>query len=240
MNVTCIDFGRSFATWLLKERPSHGRWMLDSTLSVIGENGMVVERYHLLSAVMAGRVYAESNLVVEPTMEFRPVFGSQAFKMFRTHATYLNNDDSGIISDKFKDVNFNLKMIPAEAQTNPHSIAQAALRNEPLVGRVSLDRIVGGYYELEFPVKHINIESEKWLFQIETGPVLVPSRRAPSMPTVDDLEVAYLFFNRLHEIHILNWNLTSIANSQAYLRFFDKPWKSLARIEVLAPSSGSG
>lgn len=54
--------------------------------------------------------------------------------------------------------------------------------------------------EIEFPIKHINIHKERRLFQVETGPILIPSTDPTAGLSEGQgcfLNTAFVHFNRL-------------------------------------------
>lgn len=196
------DFSASFCTWLLHDQPSYGRFGIESLLRIEGETPA---RYLLASAVMAGRVYASGPLIHEPAYEFAAVFSDSDHKIFRTYALDGSvSDEHGALPKKFKAVSMHVVSRPVSRLAGNDEIARAALDNATLVARAEFDSWPGGCRVVaEFPVKHINIQTARCVFQVETGPVLVADPFAGAAPTVDNLLQAYVFFNRLDEAHLI-------------------------------------
>ena len=235
--MEAIDFGRSFATWLTREQSS-GRWMLDARLSVISPEGEPVETYYLATGVMAGRVYAEKDLVIEPAMDFRAIFSETEYKIFRTHVPFDNGrDESGTVHDKFKEVAFSIQRTPALAVTDAETVIYNTLRNVPLNGMIELDVGDDGYSSvMEFPVRHMNAHASKRMFQVETGPVLLLAAGGHGHPGIDNLDVAFTFFNRFDEAYFVKWAPTSVSdNESTTARFYSDTLHSRGRLSILVP-----
>lgn len=212
--------------------------MLDARLSVISPEGEPVETYYLANGVMAGRVYAERDLVIEPAMDFRAIFSEAEYKIFRTHTPFeIGRDESGTVHDKFKEIAFSIQGAPALAVTDAETVIDNTLRNVPLNGMIELDVNDDGHSTvMEFPVRHINAHASKRMFQVETGPVLLPAGGGAGHPGIDDLDVAFTFFNRFDEAYFVKWAPTSFSdNESTTVRSYSSALRSRGRISILVP-----
>ena len=235
--MEAIDFGRSFATWLTHDQ-SYGRWMLNARLSLVAPNGELVETYYLTNGVMAGRVYAESDLVVDPAMDFRAIFSAAEYKIFRTHAPFeIGRDESGLVRDKFKEMAFSIQRRPADIVRHVEVVIDNALRNVPMNGVIELGGHDDEYTtQMEFPIRHVNANTSRRMFQVETGPVLLRTEDRPGHWDIDDLDIAFTFFNRFEEAYFVKWAPTPVSDkATATVRSYSDTLRSGGRISILVP-----
>lgn len=81
------------------------------------------------------------------------------------------------IEENFDECRFELCEVAAAALSTYDAVATAILGDRPLVARI--DYADGDYdVRIEQPVKTINLAERDQLFQIDTGPILVPDLRA--------------------------------------------------------------
>jgi hypothetical protein len=67
--------------------------------------------------------------------------------------------------------------------------------------RMSYESQQRGMIEIEFPIKHLNIQRERRLFQVETGPIMIPSETAGDWLSDEQgyfFNTAFVHFNRLN------------------------------------------
>lgn len=192
--ATAIDFARSSLAWLLPEQPSHGRFALDAVLSVADAARGWQETFYLGAQVFAGNVYGEGELFKRPPYEFALASSDRHYRIFRAgHGGGTQRDDWGRVADRFKALDPELRRV---ACRRVGARAAELLPARELVCRMSVAAPgEGRSLELEFPVKHINVNPERDAFQVETGPVLTLAADSANAP-VELLRRAYVNFNR--------------------------------------------
>lgn len=171
-----IDFNRSTMTWLTRQEHSYGRFNIESCCSIQNLGNKYSKVFYLGSPVIAGNVYAENNLVAQPTYFFEIVASEDEHIMLRKFLIYSPNKDS---SDKNQSVFESLDIDLQETKALPlhdfNSILMEFNDKKAFSGRVKFQRSHEIKITIEFPVKHINVQPLNNNFQVETGPILYPA-----------------------------------------------------------------
>lgn len=168
-----MDFARSSCAWLLRDQESWGRFALDAVLTV---GGGPVERCVLGAQVFAGNVYAGEGLFKDPPYRFSAAFTSTHFRIFRdlVRGAAGGGDSSGLHREMFREIRIDLRETPCRAVSPEAVIAGAGAGGATLSARIDLPAGPGRpQHTLEFPVRHINLDTAARRFQVETGPLLV-------------------------------------------------------------------
>jgi len=197
---TAPDFSRSAVTWLLADPPSYGRFTLDALLTVTGAHA---ETYALGAQVFAGNVYSSGELFKDPPFGFSAAFGGARFRIFRDAVRAdAVHDTEGSIARAFSKVEQHFVRRPCRV------LAPEALAERPLIssnGLTARIRIHAGGatrpQELEFPVRHINVNPATRAFQVETGPLLLDWGHEAEV--TGRLRRAFVMFNSLGSAEFL-------------------------------------
>jgi len=197
---TAPDFSRSAVTWLLADPPSFGQFAVDALLSVTGAHA---DTYALGAQVFAGNVYSSGELFKDPPFGFSAAFGSARFRIFRDAArAHPVQDTEGTIASAFGKVERHLVRRPCRV------LAPEALAERPFIfsnGLSARIRIHPGDatrpQELEFPVRHINVNPATRAFQVETGPLLLDWGHEAEI--TGRLRRAFVMFNSLGSAEFL-------------------------------------
>ena len=174
-NMEATDFGHSTVTWLLRDQESYGRWSLEARATASSDRS----EFLLASRVAACDVYSNGPLIHDPPYFYQIVFSGDRYWIQRTYAKDNTASDSdGPLTELFRTVQVQQR----EAEARPlHGIADVIEAGR--AGR-TLNAVVdlqwgGARFKLEFPVKHMNMQTNRSLMQVETGPVIVPERNGP-------------------------------------------------------------
>jgi hypothetical protein len=220
VQLESIDFSRSFLTWLLKEQSGYGRFNIEAVLRTSSED------FLLLSGVMAANVYGKENLILKPAYEFAAVFGKSRYRIFRTHALYNETQDTlDLISDRFQSVERHLARVSGPVLSTPQQIIEATRANQILNAHMRLPTC-----ELIFPVKHINVQTDRNEFQVETGPILFPG----NFKSIElaAFQQAFIVFNRLHQAEFAVRDAVKVDNTT--IRHYETIEKHAASIQLVA------
>lgn len=197
MSVDFLDFSHSFVTWLLKDQDSYGRFAIDATCRLQSPSEGIDETFYLLSLVMAGNVYAEKSLIKEPPYTYQAVFSRTEYRVFRTFARFDRNEDNSDPHEHlFRNVDFHLSHLEVSRLASFADVEEATFAPAPLFARVIMPSGAGMTATLDFPVRHMNIQTGTKMFQGETGPLLIPGIDEDTLNLIDRLDVAYTAFNR--------------------------------------------
>jgi hypothetical protein len=194
---TAPDFSRSAVTWLLADPPSYGRFALDAVLTVKAET------YVLGAQVFAGNVYSSGELFKDPPFRFSAAFGGARFRIFRDAARGEPLQDTEGSSDRaFGKIKVDV------VRQGCRAIAPEALAERPFIANAGLTariRIQPGAasrpQEIEFPVRHINVNPRTRGFQVETGPLLLDWGNEAEAS--GRLRRAFVMFNSLRNAEFL-------------------------------------
>ena len=196
-NQSTPDFARSSVTWLLADPPSYGRFALDAVLTVKAGT------YVLGAQVFAGNVYSTGELFRDPPFGFSAAFGAARFRIFRDAVRGEPLEDTeGGIDGAFGKVTVDV------VRRGCRPIAPDALAERPFLANAGLTariRIQPGAasrpQEIEFPVRHINVNPLTRAFQVETGPLLLEWGNEAEVS--GRLRRAFVMFNSLGSAEFL-------------------------------------
>jgi hypothetical protein len=153
------------------------------------------------------RVGVERGIWTEPNADFVPVFSVDRFLNVKTFAragteVALYPPGSGTQSDRqvgdvaetFDALRIEVEEVPGEVLDTPSRIVEATLDNQPLVARTHIHQ---GRYQaiLEYPIKTMNANERDWVYQTDTGPLLLPDFNAAPERVIETFQLAYAAFN---------------------------------------------
>jgi hypothetical protein len=101
------------------------------------------------------------------------------------------------VKDKFREYRLTIRTWPAVRElVSAREIIDATKRNVPLLGRTEVhDPQRRRRATVEYPIKTMNICEERQLFQVDTGPVIVPDLASTSPRMIEWLGVAFICYN---------------------------------------------
>jgi hypothetical protein len=193
-----IDFARARIAWTTYDG-SRGLWRV----SAVARRDDGAAAWYLASEVMAGDVYGQGLLPLQPAYAFQFATSRDRHVMFREAVDAANVQDSeqphGV---SFTDVAIDVPEIEGEAVPFDRLIAQSPW---PLTARLKAAGPGGVRWTLEFPVHHINLRERPQAWQIETGPVLVPCELLDiaGAAKTGGLQRAFVFFSRADQADLL-------------------------------------
>ena len=197
--MTVIDFARARIAWTTHDG-SRGLWRV---VAVARETGGARRAWYLAAGVMAGDVYGQGRLPLQPPYSFQFAASRERHVMFRQsiEASGLQDTDASH-SDTFSSIAIDAPEIEAGSVRLD---GVAADGRWPLTARLSVDGASGARWSLEFPVGHINLRDEPAAWQIETGPVIVPVDLMDIVGAAKPggLQLAFLFVNRADRADLL-------------------------------------
>ena len=158
-----VDFTKSYIEWQTKTN-SKGRFVLDATLQSSSN------LYCLGQKVLACNVYNVDSFFKEPSYSFQALISNNEYSIYRI---YLENlKDNHTLNNPVNDFKSFKKYI---VELKDHS----TIESYPCLLKVfsqkkNMQAIVNyNNTELQFPIKHININESTNQFQVETGEVLI-------------------------------------------------------------------
>lgn len=194
--MTPLDYGRSFlsgvAPW------NRVRFWVESRTRVIDEASGKFEDYLQCASCKSENTFAERELFHKNNYDFLPIFGPEFGVIFRRHAHVNPNYRSVLPVNKMWEgqkqglrVSRRSRLLPTTA-----AIREATHKGAPLVAQVEIAG-AGTRAIIEFPVKTMNIDDAKDLYQVDTGPVAFPDLTGTGH-IADRMWLAFVAFNAPH------------------------------------------
>ena len=220
------DFQSSYMTWdvpyRIDPRPyarhnaPHGnmaRIQLDAIIDVVQTATSKCERFVLIAPCRTEWVYAEDHLFQLPSREYRNIYSlTQRRGMGRGITHTIEQSRGEPVSPTFRSLTIDVHSFgQTRLLKTAAAIVEATAQNTPLVGRTVITHPDGQTrYVLEYPVKTMNFQPRTDSFQVDTGPILVPDFTANAQQPIDQLEMAYIAYNRLDRAEFILRRPTTI------------------------------
>jgi len=206
---TC-DFSRSFITFVTKNRSNNARIQVESRCIIMDKESGKSDTYYLVASCKGEDTYGKDRLFLIPSYDFCMIYSSSDFMIIRTYGN-AERDNTNVGDNKgyFLDVHFNVKMVEGEIFDNNDAIVKATLANRVLNGRTE---ITDGSYTaiIEFPIKTMNVNDANVMYQVDTGPILLPDFSSTKDRMVEQFSLAYVAYNRFDEAYFVIQEPTSI------------------------------
>ena len=203
-----IDFSKSNIFW---DGPSKGIFKLVSVLILNSGNSEKTETiFGLGESVLAGNMYVSEGLLKQPPYLFQVAGSTEEQYIFRS---ILPNQKKSIIPSWFinkvgdthqknlfnDEFYLDLKKSPATSVMNYDEIEKVFYDNN-FTAKIQIDSIEFNY-SIEFPVNHINVKPEIKMWQVETGPILMPNFEEKE---AGDLELlpCFIHFNSFDKLDV--------------------------------------
>jgi len=201
---TC-DFSRSFVTFVTKNRTNNARIQVEARCEMLDQKNGTIENYYLVASCKGEDTYGKGRLFLVPSYDFCMVYSLKDFMIIRTHGNAeLNNTTVGDNQAYFLDVHFHIKMVDAEVLEEDEKIVQAALSNRILNGRTEITNETGRFRAMiEFPIKTMNVNDMSVMYQVDTGPILLPDFTSTKERIVERFNLAYVAYNRPNEAYLV-------------------------------------
>ena len=192
------DFARSFVTFVTPDRGNNARLQVESVCTIL--DGDKATDYLFFASCKAERTYAENDLFVEDNYDFCGIFSDDEYVLFRTHATHTDGfREQGLWRGRFEEVHQHLVRVEGTPLSGNTQIVRATYAHIPLVGRVRLSGDGGRLRAvLEFPIKTMNVNDVKHIYQVDTGPVPFPDLAMETQRHIERLSPAYVAYNAPH------------------------------------------
>jgi hypothetical protein len=194
-----LDYGQSFINSV--GNGNAPRFVVESKCRLIDDTDGTISDYYQCASCKSERTFAEKDLFSDPNYDFLPIFGEQESAIFRRHA-YRN--DGYIEYRKTGEMWHGALFDVQEAQpvcvldTNEDIIA-ATRKRLPIVSQTEIwnaDTQMRAI--IEGPVKTMNIDEARNIYQVDTGIVLFPDLSKRYEKWIEALRLAFVAFNVPH------------------------------------------
>jgi hypothetical protein len=191
-----LDYGRSFLG--SKAAFNSVRFWVESRARVVDERDGTTEEYYQCGACKSEDTFAKKNLFQHDNFDFTPIFGTHHTVIFRRKAWLNPNYRTIYPADApWGGTVDHLYFAPQARQLKTNAaIVRATIDALPLVAQTEIwNRKAGLRVVLEYPVKTMNINKEKNLYQVDTGPVVYPDVARRHKSQAEAIHLAFVAFN---------------------------------------------
>ena len=200
-----LDYGSSYICFTGPDNAVRF-WIESRTRIVDGEHGRT-EDYYQCGACKSEHTWTTSKpgrfLFSEDNHDFTPVFGPDYSVIFRRKA-YLSDQYRTVVSSASGFSAFGSPVVTTREARGTHRLHNSAAIREAtqaalqLVSRVEItNKETRLTAIIEGPVKTININAERNLYQVDTGPVAWPDLAIRSSRLAATISLAFVAFNSL-------------------------------------------
>lgn len=195
--LTCLDYGRSF---ICNTAPFNAVrfWVESRTVLIDGDQRF---EFYQCGSCKSENTFAKEDLFAKENYDFMPILGDGHWLVFRRTAR-LNPNYRQVkkMEDIWGPANLKLrearKLVVLETW---EQIRDATAAATPIVSRTEIqDETTGLKAIIECPVKTMNISLDNMLYQVDTGPIVLPDLSKRYEPRIDSLRLAFVAFNAPH------------------------------------------
>jgi len=212
---TC-DFSRSFVTFTTKGRGNNARIQVEARCELTDTKSGTTETFYLVASCKGEDTYGKGQLFLVPSYDFCMIYGATDYRIIRVHGNAArDNTEAGQIADRFEGVKFDIKMVEADVLPDNKAIVEATLAGRVVNGRTEIADPTGRFRAaIEFPVKTMNVNDERWVYQVDTGPVLLPDFGSEKPRMVERFVLAYVAYNKPDEAWFVIQEPTPVAEGK--------------------------
>lgn len=216
-----VDFQKSFLTLRidtekkppqsLSHKPpyslNNARIQIECRCQVFDAQAGTSETFVLGANCKTEQVGVLRDVWLEPNADFVPIVSPRVFLFLKTYpqvgmdvARYplgtgrQSDRQYGLVADALDSLRIDVVERPGEPLATSAAIVQAILGNRTLVARTE---IASGRYRavIDYPVRTINGNERDWIYQTDTGPLLLPDFESPPDEVLQRMELAFSAFN---------------------------------------------
>lgn len=190
----CLDYGRSFIN--TTDESNAPLFWVESRCRISDPATGETAEYFQCGSCKSENTFAESGLFQENNYDFLPVFGDHHCVIFRRHAQFTEGyREVRPAEEAWGGTAPCLRPFTGRVLTSPQAIFKAMDAGKPIIGQTELrDEETGRTAVIEYPVKTLNRRRSEGLWQVDTGPVLLPDLSAPPDQWSQTLRLAYIAF----------------------------------------------
>ena len=194
--MTCLDYSRSF---VCTNGPANApQFVIESRCTLIDGTTGAAEDFFQCASCKSEHTFAEKDLFQNPNYDFLPAFGREDVAIFRRHAfcneNYVQYVKAGNI---WGGPRFMVREAKGAREAKDGAeIVRAALAGVPFVSRTEIRNEAARMRAvIECPVKTMNVNEARGIYQVDTGPVLFPDLTRRYEAKVESLRLAFVAFN---------------------------------------------
>ncbi|MEW6754831.1 MAG: hypothetical protein AB1505_28195 [Candidatus Latescibacterota bacterium] len=235
-----LDYGGSFVTFVTRGRGNNARLQVESVCTLTDPAGRATD-FLFFASCKSEHTYAERGLFHADNYDFCGIFSTEEYVIFRTPATHSEGyREEGAWCDRFEDVQQHLVRRQGRVLETSEQIVRATLAGGELVGVVELAAGASGLSaRLEFPIKTMNVNDLRMIWQVDTGPVPFPDLERSAGRLIQRLSPAYVAYNAPTFADFVVQQPVAVAGGAATVTHYSGPQALAARTAVIALSRTS-
>ena len=210
-----LDFSRSFLTFTTLDRRNNARIQIEARCALVDVSTGTSHRYVMIASCKAEDTYGEGLLFKQPNYDFSGVFSESDYAIYRHFASADDNQsESGPLNQLFDRVEIREAPLGSgRPLTTPEEIIVATCACLPLTAR-TVFRTEGERYiaTLDYPIKTMNVNPEQGLFQVDTGPLLMPANMSNSDRLVDAFVPAFVAYRALDRAEFISLDAVRLSD----------------------------
>ncbi|MCZ6677993.1 MAG: hypothetical protein O7E52_12160 [Candidatus Poribacteria bacterium] len=197
--MNCLDYGKSFICTVGDGNAP--RFWVESRCRLIDDTDGSIADYYQCGSCKSEHTFAERNLFHEVNYDFLPVFGEEYSVVFRRHAYH--NDNYAEYRETKSWWGGTLLEVqeanPVQILDSNEKILLATRKCLPIVTQTEIwDTNTQMRAIIECPVKTMNIDEARCIYQVDTGIVLFPDLSKRYDRQIEAFSLAYVAFNAPH------------------------------------------
>lgn len=191
-----LDYGRSFihtkANW------NSPRFWVESRCLITDPAANKSTEFFQCGSCKSENTFASKDLFTQNNYDFLPVFSADHAVVFRHKLSQTATYREVRSADEWWGGNEpRLSKVAARVLNTPQEIFAAMDANKPLIGQTELlHKETGRTAVLEYPIKTLNWHRDDKLWQVDTGPVLLPDLSVSPDQWPQTIQLAYIAFNQ--------------------------------------------
>lgn len=189
------DYGRSYVTTAGGAGNQPVFW-LESRCRISDPATGEVRDYYQCASCKSEDTFATHDLFLDPNYDFLPVFSETESVIFRRRLPAVEAYRQVVLDSPWGKTTPLVRTAQMRVLTTPDEIVSAIEAAVPIVCQTELrDEVSGRTAVIEYPVKTMNMNSIRRIYQVDTGPVLLPDLTVPPDQWSARLRLAYIAFN---------------------------------------------
>lgn len=229
------DFRRSFITFVTPGRSNHARIQVEARCELTDLKTGQMENFYLVASCKGEDTYGTGRLFLVPSYDFCIIYSSKDFMILRTYSNAeRDNTTVGDHQGYFLEVRFHIEMVGAKVLEDNAAVVKATLSNCPLNGRTEITDEAGHYRAMiESPIKTMNVNDLQNIYQVDTGPILLPNFHSTKERLVERFQLAYVAYNNPEEAYFVIQEPTPIVEGSPHrISFYSRVTRMNAKNSV--------
>ena len=232
------DYGRSFVATAGGSGNQPVFW-LESRCRISDPATGEVRDYYQCASCKSENTFAPRDLFHEDNYDFLPVFSEQEAVIFRRRLPAGESYVQVVPGSPWGKMTPMVRTAKMRVLRTPDEIVSAIEAAVPIISQTELrDEETGRTAIIECPVKTMNMDSTRRIYQVDTGPVLLPDLTAPPDEWSAKLRLAFIAFNAPGWADFIVDEPTAVAGD-VRVHHFSRRLHFTARNVLLALDDGS-